>query len=49
MVTLPSVQGHTGLTGLTGHAGKEWASECPNVKKITKGGLDQYDAELTLW
>ena len=51
MGTLESVQGHTGLTHffnfLTfGHSGaQDWAPECPNVKKIKKGGLDQYGTE----
>ena len=29
-----------------GHSGAhDWAPECPSVKKIEKGGLDQYGAE----
>ena len=52
MATFQSVQDHTGLTHhfkifLTfGHSGaQDWAPECPNVKKIKNGGLDQYGAE----
>jgi len=29
-----------------GHSGMQsWMPECPNVIKLRKGGLDQYDAE----
>jgi len=52
MVTLQSVCGNNWsnppfLIFLTfGHSGaQDWAPECPNVKKIKNGGLDQYGAE----
>ena len=48
-----SVQRHTGIThpfnfltfGHSGSGAQFWAPECPNLKKIKKGGLDQYGPE----
>jgi len=51
MVTLQSVQGHTGLTHpfLIFDIRVLWCSvlsaRVPECQQITKGGLDQYDAE----
>jgi len=53
-MSLSKRSGHTGLPTLSnfmtfGHSGtecqKKLVPECPNVKKIKKGGLDQYDPE----
>ena len=53
MVTLPSVQGHSGLTHpfnllIFGHSGPlalRTERQSSRMSKIKKGGLDQYGAE----